>query len=174
MTGQERGENNAINLHLPKTGNPNGSEKGGRNNNTTNTQKGAELIMEITKVVWADSGTDVFLRPARSRNAPFLTRVPIGETVTVQAVQDGWSAARWQEWSGWMKSEFLRDPDQAAEAGSSLSAAGNGYALSASDPTDLASGIGTVTLSIPAEKAQILLTILETLVDQLAAAVGRG
>ena len=55
----------------------------------------------------------------------------------------------------------------------SLSAAGDGYALSASDPTDLASDIGTVTLSIPAAKAQILLPILDTLVEQLAASVGR-
>ena len=163
-----------INLLLQDSGNLAGQDQDEKADNTENTRKGDETIMETTKVVWAAQGEDVFLRPTRSKNAPFLTRIPLGETVTVQASQDGWSAVSWQGYKGWMKSEFLRDPDQAAGAGSSLSAAGDGYALSASDPTDLASGVGTVTVSLPAQKAQILLPILDTLADQLAASIGRG
>ena len=74
-------------------------------------QKGGETPMAVNRIVCAKEGSNVFLRPKKSTEAGFLTRVPVGETVQVDEDDGTWSHVRWHAWSGYMMSRFLYDPD---------------------------------------------------------------
>ena len=64
--------------------------------------------VEETAVVWAPTGKTVNLRKGPGKNYRVLVRVPIGETVTVLGNETNWTHVRYNNYTGYMMSEFLR------------------------------------------------------------------
>lgn len=67
--------------------------------------------VEKTAVVWAPTGKTVNLRKGPGKNYRVLVRVPIGETVTVLGNETNWTHVRYNNYTGYMMSEFLRKED---------------------------------------------------------------
>lgn len=93
--------------------------------------------MQYQAVVHAADGSTVNLRPSPSTSKPYIARVPVGATVTVNESAQGWAQVEWDGKTGYMMSRFL----------------------TAAEPSE---GDGeTVMLTLPRSAAQALLDALE-------------
>ena len=70
-------------------------------------QEGSMKEMTVT----ARTGATVNLRKEPSRSGAFLGRVPVGATVKVAGIADGWASISWEGRSGYMMAEYLRAED---------------------------------------------------------------
>ncbi|MBQ9252074.1 MAG: hypothetical protein IJ188_05515, partial [Clostridia bacterium] len=121
-------------------------------------KEGEEEMVEM--VVSSQTGSTVYLRPEKSTSAPWLVKVPVGDHVFATVGDDGWAKVRWNDRNGYMMSRFLQPVDEPG--------------IPAFSDPDLSMGEGTVVLTLVADKAQVLLPILESLTGQLVNQIGRG
>lgn len=72
----------------------------------TEEEKGEDETMQVM-VVTADSGSTVNLRTRPDKAAPVLAKVPIGETVQMLNVEDGWATVQRDGVTGYMMAQYL-------------------------------------------------------------------
>lgn len=70
---------------------------------------------EKTAIVTARTGSTVNLRRSASLSAPILTRVPLGQAVTITGDTGQWSQVRYQSYNGYMMTEFLSEGSEGDE-----------------------------------------------------------
>lgn len=70
-------------------------------------EKGEDQTVQ-TMVVTAYSGSTVNLRTRSDKAAPVLAKVPIGETVQVLSVEDGWATIQRDGVTGYMMAQYLK------------------------------------------------------------------
>lgn len=76
-----------------------------------------EPTQEVFATVWAESGSTVNIRKAKSTSSKLVERVPVGATVKVIKEGNEWSKVcytdkRGANWYGFMMSEFLKKEEQ--------------------------------------------------------------
>lgn len=79
----------------------------------TEEEKGEDETMQ-TMVVTADSGSTVNLRTRPDKAASVLAKVPIGETVQVLGMEDGWATIQHDGVTGYMMAQYLKAQDEAS------------------------------------------------------------
>lgn len=74
----------------------------------TTTETGAEITMALYNArVETENKKGVYLRKAASASAAALVTVPYGETVQVLAVSGEWSQCHFENYTGWIMSQYL-------------------------------------------------------------------
>ena len=76
-------------------------------------EKGEDQTVQ-TMVVMADSGSTVNIRTRPDKAASVLAKVPIGETVQVLSVENGWATIQRDGVTGYMMAQYLRAQGEAS------------------------------------------------------------
>lgn len=79
----------------------------------TEEEKGEDQTVQ-TMVVTADSGSTVNLRMRPDKAASVLVKMPIGETVQVLSVENGWATIQRDGVTGYMMAQYLRAQGEAS------------------------------------------------------------
>ena len=67
-----------------------------------------EKKMNESAVVFAANGKPVNLRKERSADADIITRIPVGEKVSVTGAEGNWASVEWNGLRGYMMTNFLQ------------------------------------------------------------------
>lgn len=75
-----------------------------------------EGTLTDTLYVTSPNGQPVNLRQLASTSSSIITRIPVGEQVSVLGVADtGWTRVSWKKYQGWMMSKFLTGDEEPAQ-----------------------------------------------------------
>lgn len=124
-----------------------------------NQQEGDKGMQAIAK---SENGRVINFRKNPDKSAALVDQVPSGSLVTVLEPGEEWTKISWNGRTGWMMSQFLEEEDGAQDD------------FNAGDLDDDQNGSETVTLTFTVEELSMLLPVLESMVDQIVAKVGRG